>query len=438
MQKAALIVESVVLAAVLGLLLWEQGKRRWQVWREARRGKQKKRKYTLQPRTPKDCLECRVEAYLAVPETTRTVPAWREVKSRRGRPKTYDSDGQACMNSTCKYYKDTDGLHHAMRRDGSRNKCEVTAQWECGACLSKHTARLGTPLYQLKTSSAQVQLATHLAMKSLSIAAISEVLGHSATTVARWLDRGGMQSERLHERDFKGLRCGHIQLDELVGKVRRWGRRVWIWVAQDAQSKAWLAWHVGRRKQADAHRLIHRVQTLLAAGCVPAFTSDGLRQYFYGLTAHFGIWVDEKGRRKPVWQVLPELLYGQFRKLKRGYKLKHVYTMMLCGERTAMEVALLALDLSGKIQTAFVERLNLTIRHMVAALRRKTWALAYTERSLRLRVALAAAYYNYCRPHHSLRVDMGPGRCRGRTPAMAMGVTGHCWSVREFLMHPVY
>ena len=106
--------------------------------------------------------------------------------------------------------------------------------------MSKHTARLGTPLYRLKTCSARVKLATHLAMKGMSIADISEVLGHSETTVARWLDRGGVHSDRLHERDFTGLRCGHIQLDELVGKVRQWGQRVWVWVAQDVASRAWL------------------------------------------------------------------------------------------------------------------------------------------------------------------------------------------------------
>jgi hypothetical protein len=31
MQEAAIIVESVVLAAVLGVLLWERDKRRWKV-----------------------------------------------------------------------------------------------------------------------------------------------------------------------------------------------------------------------------------------------------------------------------------------------------------------------------------------------------------------------------------------------------------------------
>jgi hypothetical protein len=90
------------------------------------------------------------------------------------------------------------------------------------------------------------------------------------------------------------------------------------------------------------------------------------------------------------------------------------------------------------VQTVFIERLNLTLRHLVAALRRRTWALAYTGRGLRWRVALAAGYYNFCRPHQALRVSPGAGRCRGRTPAMALGVTGHRWPVREFILHPVY
>jgi transposase-like protein len=177
-------------------------------------------------------------------------------------------------------------------------------------------------MYGLKTGSERVKLAAHLAMKGMSIAAISEVMGHSEETVTRWLERSGLHSDKLHERVFRNLVVGHIQLDELVNKVRRLGRRVWVWTAQDAQSKAWLAWHVGKRTQADAHRLVHRVKGVLAAGCVPAFTSDGLLQYFYALTAHFGRWGEAEGKRKALWQVLPTLRYGQFRKLRVGRKLK--------------------------------------------------------------------------------------------------------------------
>ncbi len=78
-------------------------------------------------------------------------------------------------------------------------------------------------------------------MKGMSIADIREVLGHSEETVTRWLERGGRHSEGLHECRFKNLVVAHIQLDELVNKVRRGGQRLWIWTAEDALSKAWLA-----------------------------------------------------------------------------------------------------------------------------------------------------------------------------------------------------
>jgi transposase-like protein len=224
------------------------------------------------------------------------------------------------MAPSCEYYRDTDGTHHALRWDGTRNQGEATPSVECGACGSKHTTRLGTPMYGLKTASERVALATHLAMKGLSIADISEVLGHSEETVTRWLVRSGQHSEQLHESLFKNLVVAHIQLDELVGKVRRGGQRLWVWTAEEALSKAWLVWYVGRRTQADAHRVVHLVAQRLARDCVPVFSSDGLRQYFYALTAHFGQWTQPEGKHHSVWQVFPDFLYGQLRKIRSGYR----------------------------------------------------------------------------------------------------------------------
>jgi hypothetical protein len=135
----------------------------------------------------------------------------------------------------------------------------------------------------------------------------------------------------LHAARFRNLVVAHIQLDELVNKVRRAGYRVWVWTADDVLSKAWLARHIGRRTQADAHRVVHQVVQRLASGCVPVFSSDGLRQYFYALTAHFGRWTQPEGKRRPRWQVLPKLLYGQLRRMRSGYHLKYVHTKVLCG-----------------------------------------------------------------------------------------------------------
>jgi IS1 family transposase/transposase-like protein len=398
-----------------------------------------KRPYHMHPRSPEECFLCNLDQIMGAVYETSPPLAWKDVKSARGRPKTYDSEGFACMNVDCPYYKITDASMHALRRDGTRNKCEPTPVWECGCCQKKHTAWLGTPQYRLKTPSREVSRAIHMAMKGIAIADISEIMEYPTPTITRWLDRGGVHSERLHRGVFKKLRFRHLQLDEMMAKVRRGFGKLWIWTGIDAQSKLLLAWLIGNRSQADAHRFVHLVWQRLAPDCVPAFTTDGLRQYFYALTAHFGSWKAVPGVPRPVWQVAPTLLYGQLRKVRSGwFKLKAVFTKMMWGRRADMTLALEQAGQSGKIHTSFVERLNLTLRHLVAGLRRCTMALAYDAKSLRRRFALSAAYYNFCRPHASLQAQHRNGHTYLQTPAMAAGITDHVWKVREFLLHPVY
>jgi hypothetical protein len=66
----------------------------------------------------------------------------------------------------------------------------------------------------------------------------------------------------------------------------------------------------------DAQLFVHELWQRLAPGAPPVFTTDGLRLYFYALTAHFGHWVPTPGKRWPVWQVDPQFLYGQVHKVK--------------------------------------------------------------------------------------------------------------------------
>ena len=110
-----------------------------------------------------------------------------------------------------------------------------------------------------------------------------------------------------------------------------------------------------------------------------------------------------------------------------------------------MRAALRALGLSGRLNTAFVERLNLTVRQGVAALAQRTWSTAQTAACLGLQVEWWRGYYHFVRPHQGLRVPRSrplpggqhlPQRYHVRTPAMAIGVTAHRWSTVEFLGHP--
>ena len=82
----------------------------------------------------------------------------------------------------------------------------------------------------------------------------------------------------------------------------------------------------------------------------------------------------------------------------------------------------------GTIQTAYIERLNGTFRSRLAALARRTRAAGRTVRRVEQGMWLVGTLYNFCTPHESLYVAGGK-----QTPAMAAGITDHCWTIRELL-----
>jgi hypothetical protein len=147
------------------------------------------------------------------------------------------------------------------------------------------------------------------------------------------------------------------------------------------------------------------------------------------------------------WQVEAGLIYGQVKKSYRGRKLVRVSQVMRLGTEDVLKVVLQGLGFSGRLNTAFSERVNLTVRHGVAALARRTWATAQHSPPLLAHLEWWRAYYHFARPHESLRVALVQPRERGgnrlaqryrqRTPAMAAGRTNRRWTAREVLSCPL-
>ena len=107
-----------------------------------------------------------------------------------------------------------------------------------------------------------------------------------------------------------------------------------------------------------------------------------------------------------------------------------------CGAKRLEELGL-------SISTSVLERLNLTLRHALAPLVRKSWSFCKDRTQMRRRVVLFQAFYNFARPHMSLRLPLSeqashasgliqPKWCH-RTPGMAAGLTDHVWTFRELL-----
>ena len=78
------------------------------------------------------------------------------------------------------------------------------------------------------------------------------------------------------------------------------------------------------------------------------------------------------GRGMCRWQVAAELIYGQVKKTYHRRKLVRVTSLMRCGSYQALRASVQGAGLSGALNTAFVERVNVTLRRGVAALARRT------------------------------------------------------------------
>ncbi len=407
------------------------------------------RQRLLKPRRPDDCPTCCHQPVRPAPTTTPppSIRPWRELKSRRGAPRRIATDGFACPNPACAYYRITNAEVHALVGDGTHGKHERIQTFRCQACQTTFTSRRDTPLYRLKTPSTRVAEVLSALAEGLTVAAAVRVFGHGEGTITTWLTRAGEHSATLHDRWFRRLYLPHLQLDELRTRLRDRAHVLWLWVAIDPLTKLIPVLHLGARTQHAAHGVVHELSQRLAPDCLPVFTSDGLTLYFYALTAHFGRWVTAAGQRARQWQVLPGLLYGQVKKSYGRRKVVRVTRVMRCGTFDEFGTALQKLGLSGRLNTAFVERVNLTLRRGVAALARRTWATAQAAPSLMAQLDWWRGYYHFVRLHASLRVPLThpierggrriPQRYRQRTPAMAVGLTSRRWTVRELLLVPL-
>ena len=74
-----------------------------------------------------------------------------------------------------------------------------------------------------------------------------------------------------------------------------------------------------------------------------------------------------------------------------------------------------AAGLSERINTSFVERINLTIRQCVSKLTRRTWGSAHFTPELLEHIEWWRAFYHFVRFHESLAVPLAiPKRRKGK------------------------
>jgi IS1 family transposase len=256
--------------------------------------------------------------------------------------------------------------------------------------------------------------------EGLGIRGTARVFEVDPNTVLQWLVEAAEQLRAFSQHFLHDVRVQQVQLDELFallsavkdGEVsaaeaieRLDHSPYWVWTAMDPESKVLLAIDVGDRTLAMAQRVVHQVGQVLAPDCAPLFLTDGLREYMTALLTHYGQWIQPSRRQatgpppKPRWMPLPQLLYAQVIKTVRRRRLVRVSHRVVFGTLEAVQQVLAACG--WQINTAFVERLNLSMRQHVAAIGRRVSTLCKGEDGVRQQLSLYHCYYNFCLPHAS-------------------------------------
>ena len=360
---------------------------------------------------------------------------------------------QPCPNASCEHYQ-------LMNRGNIRAiSTYLTASgkrriFQCKTCGQTFSETRDTVFFDLRTPEEKVMLALKMLLVRVGLSDIGFVLGVTEQAVLEWLSRAAAQAEKINQHLLRELPVTQVQLDEMWNFIERkrsaqdtpqgeslaeaTDGRQWIWVSYAPQFRLILATVVGPRCFASAVQLIQLTAAIVLG--VPFFFSDGFSCYLPALLEvyyHLKTFArtGKRGRPKnPVKEPHPDLVYAQVIKEKAKGRLKSLTTRVLCGAERLK-------TLGFTISTSLIERVNLTLRHALAPLVRKTWSFCKDREQLWRRVTFFHAFYNFARPHQSLRLPLpevqGTGlferKWQPRTPGMAAGLTNHVWSFRELL-----
>ena len=138
--------------------------------------------------------------------------------------------------------------------------------------------------------------------------------------------------------------------------------------------------------------------------------------------------------RKPRKVIDPELDYAVVHKVRKDNRLVRVERRVIYGDTRRIEEHL-ARSPSAKINTAYIERSNGTLRQHDGNLHRKSLFFAKESDLFESRIAITIAYYNFVKSHSTLSKNPD-GTTTPRTPAQVAGVVDSPWSVDYLLTRP--
>lgn len=249
-----------------------------------------------------------------------------------------------------------------------------------------------------------------------SIRSIERITGIHRDTVMRLGVRVGTACAKIQDEKMRGLKCDHVEVDEIWGFVGAKRKNaaaagaygdVWTFIALDADTKLIPAFVVGKRDAYHAKMFIADLASRMQKRV--QVSSDSLAAYADAMERGFGTEVD----------------YGQ---ISKTYAFTNVTANAQIRYSPAEVVKVEKTVVSGmpdvsRISTSHVEKQNHTLRMHCRRLTRLTNAFSKKVENFEAAVALNFAYYNFVKTHGAIRM----------TPAQAAGVENSAWTVAELV-----
>lgn len=341
----------------------------------------------------------------------------------------------SCPNPQCpKFNRPGEGNIAHRAWTGTHKQIE---RLRCTACDRAFSEREGTLMTRSKLPEDTVVRLVKCQRWGVCAEGTADICAVDLKTVHRFQHVAAQRAESHHRQVVRAVDVPGVQLDEAHSKLRP--RQVaWIHTAL-AMGSWFLLWvDVGPRTQEMASTLI--AQVVARTQKLPLFLTDGWKAYTAALLQVVGVVYRPRRRgtvgRKPKPRLVAphNLFYAQVVKVRnQAGRVVNVRRRVVFGGPRRLGKQLHLQQLGTTIQTAFMERWYGTLRGLVAPLRRRTRCLSWSRGRHRGRLWLMVSLYNFVMPHKSLR----QGRTR-RTPAMAIGLTDHVWSYREYVWVPVH
>ena len=309
--------------------------------------------------------------------------------------------------------------HGKDRHGQQRWKCQ-----RCGATITKPDHE--RPLGDMRIDFSKALMVLKMVLEGMSLRACERITGVKVDTICDLVLLAGEKCDGLLERTVTGVESKFIEMDEIwafVGckdKYAKLNHRgedkgdAWTWFAIDADTKLILSHRTGKRDEPTCRAFLTRLDNAVV-GHVQV-TSDGLAAYTHAVPFHMGSRVD-------------------FAQLIKSYKSSQAETRYSPATISGIEkVPRFGNPIEARISTSYSERFNRTVRMHNRRLTRLTDAHSKSLEHHTAMMSLFTAFYNFCRKHETAGQPKDKdASVPMMTPAMAAGLAGHVWTIRELL-----